>query len=122
MARLFYLQIIQHDVYQTLSDKNRIQVQSIPPTRGLVFDRDGELIADNIPSYRLTITKERVEDLDQTIKELREILEISDDQVASFKRRLTPQAAALRIRPGFVPNDAGRDCPRQCESLSLVGC
>ena len=89
VARLFYLQILQHDVYQTLSDQNRIQVQSIPPTRGLVFDRDGELIADNIPSYRLTITKERVEDLDQTIAELREILEISDDQVASFKRRLS---------------------------------
>ncbi len=89
VARLFYLQILQHDVYQTLSDKNRIQVQSIPPTRGLVYDRDGELIADNIPSYRLTITKERVGDLDETLIQIRELIEISDDQVASFKRRLS---------------------------------
>lgn len=89
VARLFYLQIIQHDVYQTLSDQNRIQVQSIPPIRGLVYDRNGELIADNVPSYRLTITKERVGDLDKTIAQIRELIEISDDQVASFKRRLS---------------------------------
>ena len=48
VARLFYLQIVQHNVYATLSDKNRIQVQSLPPIRGLIYDRDGELIADNI--------------------------------------------------------------------------
>lgn len=89
VARLFYLQILQHDVYQTLSDQNRIQVQSIPPTRGLVYDRDGELIADNIPSYRLTITKERVDNLEETLAQIRELIEISDDQVGSFKRRLS---------------------------------
>lgn len=88
VARLFYLQIIQHDVYQTLSDQNRIQVQSIPPTRGLVYDRNGELIADNVPSYRVTITTELVEDLDETLRQLGEFVEISDDQIASFKRRL----------------------------------
>ena len=88
VARLFYLQIVQHEVYQTLSDKNRIQVQSIPPTRGLVYDRNGELIADNVPSYRVTITIELVDDLDSTLAELGELIEISDDQIASFKRRL----------------------------------
>ena len=49
VARLFYLQIVQHNVYTTLSDKNRIQVQSLPPIRGLIYDSSGELIADNIP-------------------------------------------------------------------------
>ena len=64
VARLFYLQVVQHDMYATLSDKNRIQVQSLPPIRGLIYDRNGELIADNIPSYNLTITIERIEDLE----------------------------------------------------------
>tara|TARA_R110002073_G_scaffold333870_1_gene522187 strand:- start:1252 stop:3234 length:1983 start_codon:yes stop_codon:yes gene_type:complete len=88
VARMFYLQIVQHDLYQTLSDQNRIQVQSVPPIRGLVYDRNGELIADNVPSYRLTITKELVGDLDTTLAELSELIEISEDQISSFKRRL----------------------------------
>lgn len=88
VMRMFYLQIVQHDLYQTLSDQNRIQVQSIPPTRGLVYDRNGELIADNVPSYRLTLTAERIDDIDETLAQLDELIEISDDQISSFKRRL----------------------------------
>ncbi|MDP6263906.1 MAG: penicillin-binding protein 2, partial [Pseudomonadales bacterium] len=67
VGRLFYLQIIQHDIYRTRSDDNRIHVQSIPPIRGLIFDRNGVLIADNIPTFNLTIIKERVEDIDKTL-------------------------------------------------------
>ncbi len=88
VARLFYLQIIQHDVYATLSDKNRIQVQSLPPVRGLIFDRHGELIADNIPTYNLTVTIERVEDLEATLDRLRELVDISDDHIKAFRKRL----------------------------------
>ena len=44
VARMFYLQILQHDLFVTLSDQNRIQVQSLPPIRGLIYDRNGELI------------------------------------------------------------------------------
>jgi len=88
VARMFYLQIVQHDIYSTLSDKNRIQVQSIPPRRGLIYDRNGDLIADNIPSSSLTITKERVADLDQTIAEIDKLIGLTPDQIESFKRRL----------------------------------
>ena len=88
VARMFYLQIVQHDVYSTLSDKNRIQVQSIAPRRGLIYDRNGDLIADNIPSSSLTITKERVDDLDRTIAEIDALIGLEADQIESFKRRL----------------------------------
>lgn len=88
VGRLFYLQIVQHDVYTTLSDKNRIQVQSLPPTRGLIYDRNGELLADNIPSYSLTITAERVDDLDKTLAKIKSIVGLSDDDIEAFKRRL----------------------------------
>ncbi|MFT4721486.1 MAG: penicillin-binding protein 2 [Candidatus Azotimanducaceae bacterium] len=94
VARMFYLQIVQHDLFTTLSDRNRIQAKSVPPIRGLIFDRHGALIADNIPSYSLTITKERVLDLEQTINQVRDIVELSDDEVARFRRRL-----ARRQRP-----------------------
>ncbi|HKI73939.1 MAG TPA: penicillin-binding protein 2 [Pseudomonadales bacterium] len=88
VARLFYLQIVRHDVYSTLSDKNRIQVQSLAPTRGLIYDRNGELLADNIPSYSLTITVERVKDLDKTLEKIKSLIGLSADDIEAFKRRL----------------------------------
>jgi penicillin-binding protein 2 len=88
VARFFYLQIVQHDVYAALSDKNRIQVQPVPPIRGLIYDRNGELLADNAPSFNLTITPERVEDLDQTLDQLGSMLSLSDEDITSFRNRV----------------------------------
>lgn len=88
VVRLFYLQVVQHDKYATLSDKNRIHVQSLPPIRGLIYDRNGELIADNIPSYNLTITIERIEDLELTLVEISELIGLSEDEIARFRKRL----------------------------------
>jgi len=88
VARFFYLQIVQYDVYATLSDKNRIQVQPVPPIRGLIYDRNGVLLADNAPSFNLTITPERVEDLDQTLIQLGSMLSLSDDDITSFGNRV----------------------------------
>jgi penicillin-binding protein 2 len=87
VARLFYLQIIQHDLFTTLSDKNRIQVQSLSPIRGLIYDTNGELIADNVPTFNLTITKERVVDLDQTLVKLASWLELTDEDISRFRKR-----------------------------------
>lgn len=94
ISRMFYLQIMQHDLYTTLSDKNRIQVQSVPPIRGLIYDRHGELIADNVPSFSLTITRERVKDLEATLASIDALIGLTPEQIESFKRRL-----ARRQRP-----------------------
>ena len=88
VARFFYLQIVQYDVYATLSDKNRIQVQPVPPIRGLIYDRNGELLADNAPSFNLTITPERVDDLDQTLDQLGSMLSLSYEDITSFRNRV----------------------------------
>ena len=94
VGRLFYLQIIQHGVYSTLSDKNRIHIQSLPPTRGLIFDRNGQLIADNVPAKTLTIVKERSGDIDNIIARIQTLVPISQRQIESFKKRM-----ARRYRP-----------------------
>ena len=99
VARMFYLQILQHDLFTTLSDRNRIQVKSVPPIRGLIFDRHGALIADNIPSFSLTITKERVVDLEQTIIDVSEIVELSNEEIDSFRRRLARRQRPLEAVP-----------------------
>ena len=59
VVRYVSLQIIEHDTYRTQSDRNRVQLQPVAPKRGLIFDRNGQLLAENRPSYRLTIVEER---------------------------------------------------------------
>ena len=88
VGRFFFLQIVQHDVYATRSDKNRIQVQPLPPVRGLIFDRNGELLADNAPSFNLTVTPERVSEMDETLAHLDAILGLDDDVIEAFEKRV----------------------------------
>ncbi|HHI93433.1 MAG TPA: penicillin-binding protein 2 [Gammaproteobacteria bacterium] len=88
LARLFDLQVLQHATYSVLSDKNRVHIRAVPPTRGLIYDRNGALLAENLPSYQLEITRERVADLDATIAELRQLIDISDENISRFKKRL----------------------------------
>ena len=92
--RYYELQITDYQDYATQSDRNRIQVQAIPPTRGLIYDRNGVLLADNRPSYTLTVVKERVGDLDETLTLLSSLLEISDSDLERFQKNL-----AQRRRP-----------------------
>ena len=74
--RLYHLQVVRHDHFTTLSDDNRIKIQPMPPTRGLIYDRNGVLLADNVPSYALTIAPEKIEDLEATIVALSELVPI----------------------------------------------
>ncbi|GAA0557593.1 penicillin-binding protein 2 [Halomonas salifodinae] len=87
MGRLAYLQVVQHEVYITRSEKNRVRVEPLPPTRGLIYDRNGVLLAENRPTYNLTLVRERVEDLDATLTLLVELLELPEDEVEAFRER-----------------------------------
>lgn len=88
MGRFYQLQVIEHDTYTTISDSNRVQVRSVPPTRGLIYDRNGTLIAENRPVFSVTLVPERVDDMSQTLDRLQELLAISDDDMKRFRRRL----------------------------------
>lgn len=84
--RYFSLQILDHETYRTQSDRNRVQLQPIPPRRGLIYDRNGVLLAENVASYELTIVKEQVGDLEETLATLRSIVELNDDHIKKFKQ------------------------------------
>ncbi|MFL0803734.1 MAG: penicillin-binding protein 2 [Agarilytica sp.] len=86
--RFYSLQITHYENYATMSDRNRIQVRPIAPNRGLVFDRHGELIAENRPSFALSIVRERVKNLEETIDRLSALIDIDDDDKTSFYRYL----------------------------------
>jgi penicillin-binding protein 2 len=87
-GRMYYLQVIKHDVYATKSDNNRVQLQSVAPIRGLIFDRNGVLLAENLPSHSLTVVIERVKDLDHTLALIDTLVGLTDDEKESFTKRV----------------------------------
>lgn len=87
--RIFFLQVIMHDHYTTLSRNNRVKIQPIPPTRGLIFSSDGVLLADNRPSYSVEITPEQVINMDKLIDNLNKLVTIDNSDLTRFRRQLT---------------------------------
>ena len=102
LARYFSLQITQHEVYRTQSERNRVQLQPIAPKRGLIYDRNGVLLAENIPTYSLTIVSERVGDLDHTIELLGQLVSLDQESIEKFRQRLKRrrpfEAVPIRFR------------------------
>ncbi|MBB3102515.1 penicillin-binding protein 2 [Azomonas macrocytogenes] len=88
IARMYYLQVIQYDHHATLSENNRVHVQPIPPSRGLVFDRTGRILADNRPSFSLTVTRERTGNLAQVLDTLVESLGMTEEDRELFEKRV----------------------------------
>ncbi len=72
VARLVQLQLVNFEYYSAQSQGNRIRVQPLPPTRGLIFDRNGRILAENLPTYQLELTPEQVPDVDDTLRRLAE--------------------------------------------------
>ena len=88
IARLYFLQVIQYEYHSTLSENNRVHVQPIPPTRGLIFDRNGVVVADNRPSFSLSMTRERSGDWQQVLDTIVEVLELTAEDRQLFERRM----------------------------------
>jgi penicillin-binding protein 2 len=86
VARLVYLQVMLHDHYKTLSQDNRVKIEPLPPTRGLVFDRNGEILAQNLPAYSLEIVPEKVDDLSATIQALSKIMPVTEEDTKRFQQ------------------------------------
>ncbi len=88
IARLYFLQVIQYDYHSTLSENNRVHVQPIPPTRGLIYDRNGVVIADNRPSFSLSVTRERAGDWQQVLDLIVEVLSLTPEDRDLFEKRM----------------------------------
>lgn len=94
ISRQFKLQVLDYQKYQTQSENNRISIQSVAPVRGLIYDRDGKLLAQNRSIFTLEITPEQTRDLPKLVEELRKVLTISDEQVLKFLEQ-------IKFRPKF---------------------
>jgi penicillin-binding protein 2 len=88
ILRLAYLQIDKHDMYITLSTKNWLDLVPVEPTRGLIYDRNGILLVENVPVFSLDIVPMQVTDLPKTLAALKGLVELSNNDISQFQRQL----------------------------------
>lgn len=89
VGRMYFLQVTQYEHHTTLSENNRVHVQPVPPSRGRIYDRNGIVLAENRPSFSLSITRERVPDLQQTFDLLGSLLQLTDEDLERAERKLS---------------------------------
>jgi penicillin-binding protein 2 len=102
IVRMMYLQVVEHELYTTLSENNRFHIGAVPPTRGLIYDRNGVILAQNLPTYTRFIVPVRVDNLQATVEALAKLIPVTESDIKRFNRevkRARPfKPVALRIR------------------------
>ncbi|MCC7328893.1 MAG: penicillin-binding protein 2 [Gammaproteobacteria bacterium] len=88
VTRLVQLQVVQYDDYSAQSQGNRIRIQAVPPTRGLILDRNGRVLADNQASFDLVLTPEQVPDLADTLGRLVATGLLAADELAEIRTEI----------------------------------
>ncbi|MDE1165402.1 MAG: penicillin-binding protein 2 [Pseudomonas sp.] len=97
VGRLYFLQVIEFAYHSTISENNRVHVLPIAPERGLIYDRNGVLLATNRPSFNMTLTRERAGDYNKVLDEVTQVLGLSEDDRKQFDKDLK------RVRHPFEP-------------------
>jgi len=98
ISRMLFLQVNKYQDLQTLSNQNRIKITPIAPNRGLIYDRNGVILAENRSLFSLEIVPEKSKDLDATLSELQIILPIiSDEDIEQFKKTAKQQRRFKKI-------------------------
>ncbi len=88
ILQLVNLQIYQHEYFTARSDGNRLHSQYVPPARGLIFDRNCKLLAENQPIFNLTAVPEQIGNFDETLEILSGLIRLTDDDIEQFNSRL----------------------------------
>lgn len=103
LARMYYLQVIKAEKYTMLADENRISVDLIPPLRGKIYDRFGEVLATNRRNFKVEVVpaqvKEKYKDIDEALDDLTQYIPISDWRRTKIKRAAARQS---RFQPVTV--------------------
>jgi penicillin-binding protein 2 len=109
-ARFFQLQVVQHDTYASKAEDNRISIVPIAPNRGLILDRNGVVLARNYSAYTLEIFPAKVKDLERTILELGEVVEVQAKDRSRFRKLYAEMrnAESLPIRTRLSDDEVAR--------------
>ncbi len=112
VARLVQLQIFDYEMFAEQSQGNRFRIEAVPPTRGLIFDRKGRVLAENLPAYQLELIPEQVDDLADTLTRLSELDLIAAEDIEHFTDlarsgpRFKPVTLNLRLTDEEIANFA----------------
>ena len=112
IARLVQLQIVNYEDFAAQSQGNRMRIEAVPPIRGLIFDRKGRVLAENLPAYQLELIPEQVPDLDDTLRRLAALGLIESDDIPRLKQlslsgpRFKPVTLKLRLTDEEIANFA----------------
>jgi penicillin-binding protein 2 len=118
-SRLWYLQVVKGAYYQDLSEQNRVRTVDLKPVRGLIFDRNGELLANNVPSFNLYLTVEDIRDRDGLAAALEELIGLPRQET---KKRLAHQARSyvpILLKAGLTLREAALIEGRRLELSGL---
>lgn len=109
-AWYFRLQVIDHDDYARQSEANRIKPRPVVPARGLIYDRKGRLLADNIPAYRIDVTPEEAGDIPRLLAELSRVVSLSPEEIARFEaaRKGTRSFRAITLKARVSEEEVAR--------------
>jgi len=106
ILKLVNLQVSQYEYFSARSDGNRLHSQYVPPARGLIFDRNGELLADNQPIFNLTVVREQTNGLDKTLELVSSLIGLSEEDVEQFNARMKRNRVPFSSVPlRYVLND-----------------
>ena len=94
LTRVWYLQVYSNERFEVLSKDNRVRLVPEPPVRGLIYDRNGKILAENIPVFTLEILPDEVENMDILLNELAKLVQMSPKEISKFK-------SLVRARPNF---------------------
>ena len=110
LARFYYLQVLQGEHYHTLAEANRISILPLVPNRGLIFDRNGEILAQNFSTYTLEIVPRKIPNLDATLDELSQIVRITQGDRQRFKKLMqeSKRFKSLPIRTRLSDEEVAR--------------
>jgi penicillin-binding protein 2 len=108
--RFAMLQVVDHELYASRAEDNRIRLQALPPNRGLILDRRGRVLAENLPAYRLVLVPERTPALAETLDELSALVEISVAELERFERQRqrSRRFEALTLKANLSEHEVSR--------------
>ncbi|HXZ58618.1 MAG TPA: penicillin-binding protein 2 [Steroidobacteraceae bacterium] len=117
IARLILLQVVRHDYYSELSQGNRVRTEPIPAARGLILDRNGEVVAANQPAYQLELVPEEVPNIRETLKRLVVLGLLRSEETDELMRTIASSRSfdSVPIRLRMSDDDVARFAVRRFE-------
>ncbi|NNF40903.1 MAG: penicillin-binding protein 2 [Woeseiaceae bacterium] len=112
IVRLFFLQVVDHELFAEKAQGNRVRIEPVAPIRGLILDRKGRVIAENLPAYQLELIPEQVADIDDTLNRLAALALINKEDIPRIKElsrsgpRFRPVTLKLRLSEDEIANFA----------------